>query len=201
MDELKKLIETAGFKSILGMYKKAEVDAFVSRLKKLLPTVEQEMEGLRQTKREYEAKEKSLAAALIAAENKSSEIIETARGEADAIMLDAKKQSDDTLQAMTEKKDSMEQEFKDRKNALVDEISGITSIKEKYQRSVQQSFMDALSKIMGMDDEKILEELPEEQRQKLMLKKSEYSINPEDFHKDLPESDEELKNMIKSLYE
>ena len=52
---------------------------------------------------------------------------------------------------------------------------------------------------MGMDDEKILQDLPEEQRQKLMLKKSDYSID--DLNRELPGNDEELKEMIKTLYD
>ena len=78
-------------------------------------------------------------------------------------------------------------------------MASLKSFKEKYHHAVERDVIDVLSKISGMDSNKVWNELPEELRREYGLDDVYEGLDLNEIIKDLPETDHELKAMIEDL--
>ena len=93
----------------------------------------------------------------------------------------------------------MENEYRAQKEKLISEVASIKRFKDKYHHAVERDVIEVLSKISGMDSNKVWKELPEEVRREYGLDDTYEGLDINEILKDLPENDHELKEMIEDL--
>ena len=199
MEQLKAYISNIEFDCKLGKYDARQVDEFIASVLQQVEALQKEMEALKEANARYESQSTSMAAAMITAEKNCASMLEQARAEADEIRAAAKKEGDDFVKSMYDRQSDMENEYQAQKEKLIAEVASLKSFKEKYHHAVERDVIDVLSKISGMDSNKVWNELPEELRREYGLDDVYEGLDLNEIIKDLPETDHELKAMIEDL--
>ena len=164
MEQLKAYISNIEFDCKRGKYDARQVDEFIASVLQQVEALQKEMEALKEANARYESQSTSMAAAMITAEKNCASMLEQARAEADEIRAAAKKEGDDFVKSMYDRQSDMENEYQAQKEKLIAEVASLKSFKEKYHHAVERDVIDVLSKISGMDSNKVWNELPEELR-------------------------------------
>lgn len=199
MEQLKAYISNIEFDCKRGKYDARQVDEFIASVLQQVEALQKEMEALKEANVRYESQSASMAAAMITAEKNCASMLEQARAEADEIRAAAKKEGDDFVKSMYDRQSDMENEYQAQKEKLIAEVASLKSFKEKYHHAVERDVIDVLSKISGMDSNKVWNELPEELRREYGLDDVYEGLDLNEIIKDLPETDHELKAMIEDL--
>lgn len=199
MEQLKAYISNIEFDCKRGKYDARQVDEFIASVLQQVEALQKEMEALKEANARYESQSTSMAAAMITAEKNCAYMLEQARAEADEIRAAAKKEGDDFVKSMYDRQSDMENEYQAQKEKLIAEVASLKSFKEKYHHAVERDVIDVLSKISGMDSNKVWNELPEELRREYGLDDVYEGLDLNEIIKDLPETDHELKAMIEDL--
>ncbi len=199
MEQLKAYISNIEFDCKRGKYDARQVDEFIASVLQQVEALQKEMEALEEANARYESQSTSMAAAMITAEKNCASMLEQARAEADEIRAAAKKEGDDFVKSMYDRQSDMENEYQAQKEKLIAEVASLKSFKEKYHHAVERDVIDVLSKISGMDSNKVWNELPEELRREYGLDDVYEGLDLNEIIKDLPETDHELKAMIEDL--
>lgn len=199
MEQLKAYISNIEFDCKRGKYDARQVDEFIASVLQQVEALQKEMEALKEANARYESQSTSMAAAMITAEKNCASMLEQARAEADEIRAAAKKEGDDFVKSMYDRQSDMENEYQAQKEKLISEVASLKSFKEKYHHAVERDVIDVLSKISGMDSNKVWNELPEELRREYGLDDVYEGLDLNEIIKDLPETDHELKAMIEDL--
>ena len=199
MEQLKAYISNIEFDCKRGKYDARQVDEFIASVLQQVEALQKEMEALKEANARYESQSTSMAAAMITAEKNCASMLEQARAEADEIRAVAKKEGDDFVKSMYDRQSDMENEYQAQKEKLIAEVASLKSFKEKYHHAVERDVIDVLSKISGMDSNKVWNELPEELRREYGLDDVYEGLDLNEIIKDLPETDHELKAMIEDL--
>ncbi len=199
MEQLKAYISNIEFDCKRGKYDARQVDEFIASVLQQVEALQKEMEALEEANARYESQSTSMAAAMITAEKNCASMLEQARAEADEIRAAAKKEGDDFVKSMYARQSDMENEYQAQKEKLIAEVASLKSFKEKYHHAVERDVIDVLSKISGMDSNKVWNELPEELRREYGLDDVYEGLDLNEIIKDLPETDHELKAMIEDL--
>ncbi len=199
MEQLKAYISNIEFDCKRGKYDARQVDEFIASVLQQVEALQKEMEALKEANARYESQSTSMAAAMITAEKNCASMLEQARAEADEIRAAAKKEGDDFVKSMYDRQSDMENEYQAQKEKLIAEVASLKSFKEKYHHAVERDVIDVLSKISGMDSNKVWNELPEELRREYGLDDVYEGLDLNEIIKDLPETDHELKAMIEDL--
>ncbi len=199
MEQLKAYISNIEFDCKRGKYDARQVDEFIAFVLQQVEALQKEMEALKEANARYESQSTSMAAAMITAEKNCASMLDQARAEADEIRAAAKKEGDDFVKSMYDRQSDMENEYQAQKEKLIAEVASLKSFKEKYHHAVERDVIDVLSKISGMDSNKVWNELPEELRREYGLDDVYEGLDLNEIIKDLPETDHELKAMIEDL--
>ena len=199
MEQLKAYISNIEFDCKRGKYDARQVDEFIASVLQQVEALQKEMEALKEANARYESQSTSMAAAKITAEKNCAYMLDQARAEADEIRAAAKKEGDDFVKSMYDRQSDMENEYQAQKEKLIAEVASLKSFKEKYHHAVERDVIDVLSKISGMDSNKVWNELPEELRREYGLDDVYEGLDLNEIIKDLPETDHELKAMIEDL--
>ncbi len=199
MEQLKAYISNIEFDCKRGKYDARQVDEFIASVLQQVEALQKEMEALKEANARYESQSTSMAAAMITAEKNCASMLDQARAEADEIRAAAKKEGDDFVKSMYDRQSDMENEYQAQKEKLIAEVASLKSFKEKYHHAVERDVIDVLSKISGMDSNKVWNELPEELRREYGLDDVYEGLDLNEIIKDLPETDHELKAMIEDL--
>ena len=199
MEQLKAYISNIEFDCKRGKYDARQVDEFIASVLQQVEALQKEMEALKEANARYESQSASMAAAMITAEKNCAYMLDQARAEADEIRAAAKKEGDDFVKSMYDRQSDMENEYQAQKEKLIAEVASLKSFKEKYHHAVERDVIDVLSKISGMDSNKVWNELPEELRREYGLDDVYEGLDLNEIIKDLPETDHELKAMIEDL--
>ena len=199
MEQLKAYISNIEFDCKRGKYDARQVDEFIASVLQQVEALQKEMEALKEANARYESQSTSMAAAMITAEKNCASMLEQARAEADEIRAAAKKEGDDFVKSMYDRQSDMENEYQAQKEKLIAEVASLKSFKQKYHHAVERDVIDVLSKISGMDSNKVWNELPEELRREYGLDDVYEGLDLNEIIKDLPETDHELKAMIEDL--
>lgn len=199
MEQLKAYISNIEFDCKRGKYDARQVDEFIASVLQQVEALQKEMEALKEANARYESQSTSMAAAMITAEKNCASMLEQARAEADEIRAAAKKEGDDFVKSMYDRQSDMENEYQAQKEKLIAEVASLKSFKEKYHHAVERDVIEVLSKISGMDSNKVWNELPEELRREYGLDDVYEGLDLNEIIKDLPETDHELKAMIEDL--
>lgn len=199
MEQLKAYISNIEFDCKRGKYDARQVDEFIASVLQQVEALQKEMEALKEANARYESQSTSMAAAMITAEKNCASMLDQARTEADEIRAAAKKEGDDFVKSMYDRQSDMENEYQAQKEKLIAEVASLKSFKEKYHHAVERDVIDVLSKISGMDSNKVWNELPEELRREYGLDDVYEGLDLNEIIKDLPETDHELKAMIEDL--
>ena len=199
MEQLKAYISNIEFDCKRGKYDARQVDEFIASVLQQVEALQKEMEALKEANARYESQSTSMAAAMITAEKNCASMLDQARAEADEIRAAAKKEGDDFVKSMYDRQSDMENEYQAQKEKLIAEVASHKSFKEKYHHAVERDVIDVLSKISGMDSNKVWNELPEELRREYGLDDVYEGLDLNEIIKDLPETDHELKAMIEDL--
>lgn len=199
MEQLKAYISNIEFDCKRGKYDARQVDEFIASVLQQVEALQKEMEALKEANARYESQSTSMAAAMITAEKNCAYMLDQARAEADEIRAAAKKEGDDFVKSMYDRQSDMENEYQAQKEKLIAEVASLKSFKEKYHHAVERDVIDVLSKISGMDSNKVWNELPEELRREYGLDDVYEGLDLNEIIKDLPETDHELKAMIEDL--
>ena len=199
MEQLKEYISHIEFDCKRGKYDARQVDEFIASILEQVETLQKEMDALKEENARYENQSASMAAAMITAEKNCAAMLEQAKAEADAIRAAAKKEGDDFVKSMYDRQSDMENEYRAQKEKLIAEVASLKSFKEKYHHALERDIVEVLSKISGMDSNKVWNELPEELRREYGLDDVYEGLDLNEIIKDLPETDHELKAMIEDL--
>ena len=199
MEQLKAYISNIEFDCKRGKYDARQVDEFIASVLQQVEALQKEMEALKEANARYESQSTSMAAAMITAEKNCAYMLDQARAEADEIRAAAKKEGDDFVKSMYDRQSDMENEYQAQKEKLIAEVASLKSFKEKYHHAVERDVIDVLSKISGMDSNKVWNELPEELRREYGLDDVYEGLDLNEIIKDLPDTDHELKAMIEDL--
>lgn len=199
MEQLKAYISNIEFDCKRGKYDARQVDEFIASVLQQVEALQKEMEALKEANARYESQSTSMAAAMITAEKNCASMLDQARAEADEIRAAAKKEGDDFVKSMYDRQSDMENEYQAQKEKLIAEVASLKSFKEKYHHAVERDVIEVLSKISGMDSNKVWNELPEELRREYGLDDVYEGLDLNEIIKDLPETDHELKAMIEDL--
>lgn len=199
MEQLKAYISNIEFDCKRGKYDARQVDEFIASVLQQVEALQKEMEALKEANARYESQSTSMAAAMITAEKNCASMLDQARAEADEIRAAAKKEGDDFVKSMYDRQSDMENEYQAQKEKLISEVASLKSFKEKYHHAVERDVIEVLSKISGMDSNKVWNELPEELRREYGLDDVYEGLDLNEIIKDLPETDHELKAMIEDL--
>ena len=199
MEQLKAYISNIEFDCKRGKYDARQVDEFIASVLQQVEALQKEMEALKEANARYESQSTSMAAAMITAEKNCASMLDQARAEADEIRAAAKKEGDYFVKSMYDRQSDMENEYQAQKEKLIAEVASLKSFKEKYHHAVERDVIDVLSKISGMDSNKVWNELPEELRREYGLDDVYEGLDLNEIIKDLPETDHELKAMIEDL--
>ncbi len=199
MQQLKDYISSIQFDCKRGRYDARQVDEFIASVLEQVNTLEQQINALKEENARYESQSASMAAAMITAEKNCAEMLEQAKAQADEIREAAKKEGEDFVKSMYDRQSDMENEYRAQKEKLISEVASIKRFKDKYHHAVERDVIEVLSKISGMDSNKVWKELPEEVRREYGLDDTYEGLDINEILKDLPENDHELKEMIEDL--
>ena len=70
---------------------------------------------------------------------------------------------------MYDRQSDMENEYREKKDALAAELAQLKSFKEKYHHAIERDAVELLSKTTGLDSNKVWREMPEELRREYGL--------------------------------
>lgn len=199
MGELREYIEGIRFDSKWGRYDARQVDAFLEELLTRVDALSAELAAAKEKNAMFEKQSASMAAAMITAEKNCAVMLDDAKAEAEKIKAAAKQEGDDYVRSMYDRQSDMENEYREKKDALAAELAQLKSFKEKYHHAIERDAVELLSKTTGLDSNKVWREMPEELRREYGLDDTYEGLDLNEILKDLPETDHDLKAMIEGL--
>lgn len=132
MGELREYIEGIRFDSKWGRYDARQVDAFLEELLTRVDALSAELAAAKEKNAMFEKQSASMAAAMITAEKNCAAMLDDAKAEAEKIKAAAKQEGDDYVRSMYDRQSDMENEYREKKDALAAELAQLKSFKEKY---------------------------------------------------------------------
>ena len=196
-------------------YKRNDVDRYISDMKASMSSVETELKDLKEENARYQQQKDQIVGALISAQLKSKEIVEEANKKASDTLEAAEKEKEAHLEEMRQKDILLNEEYENKKRDLAKNVDALVNIREGFRETIEKDLMGFLAKMNDMGSTQFLEQLSEEQKQKLELLKKVSSKTATDSDDDSAEwkraeetaqkygidlpLDDKLKDILKDL--
>ena len=180
-----------------------------------MSSMETELKDLKEENARYQQQKDQIVGALISAQLKSKEIVEEANKKASDILEAAEKEKEAHLEEMRQKDILLNEEYENKKRDLAKNVDALVNIKEGFRETIEKDLMGFLAKMNDMGSTQFLEQLSEEQKQKLELLKKVSSKTATDSDDDSAEwkraeetaqkygidlpLDDKLKDILKDL--
>lgn len=177
-----------------------EVRDYLSDLAEQIEELKKQNNSLKKENEEYRQRENSLAKVLISAQENAQKLISDAETESDNIISGAKKEAEAAVKNAEDEAKTIREDIEKEVNAENVKLKKLKEIEKQIRTKIVASLKES---IKSFDEEFPTEELWKEadiqEEETTLFSEADESIDLSQIYKDLPKTEDELMNLIKTL--